>query len=53
MPNLNAALGCAQIENLNFFLKRSEKLQKDMRNFLKIVSMYLLRNQNMEHQTFG
>ena len=28
MPNINAALGCAQIENLNYFLKKKRKLFK-------------------------
>ena len=28
MPNLNAALGCAQIENLNFFLKEARNCKK-------------------------
>jgi perosamine synthetase len=28
MPNINAALGCAQIENLSYFLKEKRKLAK-------------------------
>ena len=33
MPNLNAALGCAQLENLELFLTNKRKLAKDYYNF--------------------
>ena len=35
MPNLNAALGCAQMERLNEFLKAKEKLAIHWANFFK------------------
>ena len=33
MPNLNAALGCAQIESLNLFLKKKREIAKNYENF--------------------
>ena len=30
MPNLNAALGLAQIEKINHFIKNKQKLHKDI-----------------------
>ncbi len=35
MPNLNAALGCAQIENLNFFLKKKREIAKRYEEFFE------------------
>ena len=35
MPNLNAALGCAQLENLDFFLESKRNLAKDYNVFFK------------------
>lgn len=43
MPNINAALGCAQIENINLFLSQKRELAKKYQEFfanseLKFVS---------------
>jgi len=35
MPNINAALGCAQLENLPIFLKRKENLAQMYREFFQ------------------
>lgn len=35
MPNLNAALACAQLENLNYFIDNKRKLAKDYQVFFK------------------
>jgi dTDP-4-amino-4,6-dideoxygalactose transaminase len=35
MPNLNAALGCAQLENLDYFLESKRGLAKDYNDFFK------------------
>ncbi len=35
MPNLNAALACAQLEQLNIFLKNKRSLAKSYENFFK------------------
>jgi aminotransferase in exopolysaccharide biosynthesis len=35
MPNLNAALACAQLENLNLFLEDKRKLAHEYENFFK------------------
>ena len=35
MPNINAALGCAQLENLDIFLKNKRDLAKDYEKFFK------------------
>ena len=35
MPNLNAALGCAQLESLNFFLENKRSLAKDYKIFFE------------------
>jgi perosamine synthetase len=45
MPNLNAALGCAQIENLNKFLKSKKQLFLEYcREFSKIKDVRLIKN---------
>jgi len=45
MPNLNAALGSAQIENLNKFLKSKRKLfLRYCKEFLKINDVTLIKN---------
>jgi len=45
MPNLNAALGCAQIENLNKFLKAKKKLFLKYKNkFFKIKNIRLIHD---------
>jgi perosamine synthetase len=45
MPNLNAALGYAQIENLNKFLKSKRKLfLRYCKEFLKINDVTLIKN---------
>jgi aminotransferase in exopolysaccharide biosynthesis len=45
MPNLNAALGSAQIENLNKFLKSKRKLfLKYCKEFLKVNNVRLIKN---------
>ena len=33
MPNLNAALACAQLESLNYFLDNKRELAKDYQDF--------------------
>ena len=35
MPNLNAALACAQLENLNLFLDKKRELAREYTNFFK------------------
>ena len=35
MPNLNAALGCAQLDNLDFFLESKRSLANDYYDFFK------------------
>ncbi|WP_425659668.1 LegC family aminotransferase [Tenacibaculum ascidiaceicola] len=35
MPNLNAALACAQMEKLNYFIEEKRKLAKDYQSFFK------------------
>tara|TARA_R110001592_G_scaffold246740_1_gene508705 strand:- start:18218 stop:19366 length:1149 start_codon:yes stop_codon:yes gene_type:complete len=35
MPNLNAALACAQLENLDYFLENKRELAKDYQGFFK------------------
>lgn len=35
MPNLNAALGCAQLESLDFFLENKRSLAKDYKKFFE------------------
>ena len=45
MPNLNAALGCAQIENLNKFIKSKKKLYLEyFDEFSKIKEVRLIKN---------
>ena len=45
MPNINAALGCAQMENLNNFLKSKRKLfLKYCSEFLKSSSIVIIKN---------
>ena len=45
MPNLNAALGSAQIENLNKFLRSKKKLfQRYCKEFLKVNEVRLIKN---------
>ena len=45
MPNLNAALGSAQIENLNKFLKSKRKLfLRYCKEFLKVNNVRLIQN---------
>jgi dTDP-4-amino-4,6-dideoxygalactose transaminase len=45
MPNLNAALGSAQIENLNKFLKSKKKLfLRYSKEFLKVNEVRLINN---------
>jgi aminotransferase in exopolysaccharide biosynthesis len=45
MPNLNAALGSAQIENLNKFLRSKRKLfLKYCKEFLKVNNVRLIKN---------
>jgi perosamine synthetase len=45
MPNLNAALGSAQIENLNKFLKSKKKLfQRYCKEFSKVKEIRLIKN---------
>ncbi len=39
LPNINAALGCAQLENLPLFLKRKRKLAEHYRNFFNKIGM--------------
>ena len=39
MPNINAALGCSQLEQLNDFLKRKRSLSIIYKNFLKNSSI--------------
>ena len=39
MPNLNAALGCAQLENLNFFLKSKRNLANEYNEIFKSNSI--------------
>lgn len=43
MPNLNAALACAQLENLNLFLEDKRKLAQEYKGFFK--------DQNMKFRT--
>jgi len=46
MPNINAALGCAQIENLNKFLKSKRKLfLKYCSEFSKNKNIRIIKNQ--------
>ena len=35
MPNINAALGCAQLENLKLFIDKKRNLAKDYYDFFK------------------
>lgn len=35
LPNINAALGCAQMENLNDFLNKKKKVAKEWENFFQ------------------
>lgn len=35
MPNLNAALACAQLEQLNFFIENKRNLAKDYKDYFK------------------
>ena len=45
MPNINAALGLAQIENIKLFLKSKKKLyQKYLRTFSEHKEVFLLKN---------
>jgi aminotransferase in exopolysaccharide biosynthesis len=45
MPNLNAALGSAQIENLNKFLRSKKKLfQRYCKEFSKVNEVILIKN---------
>lgn len=39
MPNLNAALGCAQMENLNFFLEKKRTLSLQYQEFFKATDV--------------
>jgi len=38
MPNLNAALGCAQVEQLSDFLKKKDEISQIWRNFFHVFS---------------
>tara|TARA_B110000483_G_scaffold235858_1_gene308061 strand:- start:963 stop:1325 length:363 start_codon:yes stop_codon:yes gene_type:complete len=40
MPNLNAALGISQIDNLNFILKKKNKLHIDLLKNIKKIQNY-------------
>ncbi len=39
MPNLNAALACAQLENLNFFIENKRNLAQEYSSFFKSVGI--------------
>ncbi len=43
MPNLNAALGCAQIEQLDFFITQKRKLFKKYEIFFKDTEINLFK----------
>jgi aminotransferase in exopolysaccharide biosynthesis len=40
MPNLNAALGCAQLESLNLFVEKKRNLAMEYREFFKDSDFY-------------
>jgi len=42
MPNINAALGCAQLENIQFYLKRSRELASQYKNFFEKTDIKFL-----------
>ncbi|MDP3560509.1 MAG: LegC family aminotransferase [Legionellaceae bacterium] len=43
MPNLNAAMGCAQLEQLEFFVKTKRRLAADYEQFFKSSSMQFVK----------
>ena len=44
MPNLNAALGCAQLENLDFFIRSKRNLAKEYNTFLNLSALSFVTN---------
>ena len=53
MPNINAALGCAQLENLDFFIKIKEIWPETMRSFLSQTELGLEKNQKTQKLIIG
>jgi perosamine synthetase len=43
MPNINAALGIAQLEKLDLFIKRKRELAKEYENFFKEIGIAFLK----------
>ena len=53
LPNLNAALGCAQLENIEKFILKKESWLKPTKNISKIQSSVFLMNQIIAGQITG
>lgn len=43
MPNINAALGCAQLERLEFFIEKKRALAQEYIDFFKTTSMEFIK----------
>ncbi|AUC14162.1 aminotransferase DegT [Tenacibaculum sp. SZ-18] len=52
MPNINAALGLAQLENLDFFLENKRKLAKEYSTFFKNSSVDFFEERESEQCNF-
>ncbi len=53
MPNLNAVLGCAQMESITVNLQGKRVLALRYEEFLKVLVLNLLRNPNTHNQITG
>jgi perosamine synthetase len=53
MPNLNAALGCAQLENLPIFLERKRKLtRRYVEGFKNISGVKVMEESSFAHSNY-
>lgn len=52
MPNINAALGLAQLERLDFFLEKKRKLAKDYNDFFREESIDFFQERETEKCNF-
>ena len=52
MPNLNAALLVAQLENLNYFLKKKRKLAKNYEDFFKNSNYNFFKELNISKSNY-
>lgn len=52
MPNLNAALGCAQLESLNFYLEKKRNLAMEYQEFFEGTEYYFFKEPKNCHSNY-